>query len=80
MERIKDPMNAASNTVLTKENAPRVAVIKNIENPDWGTFCFNYRSQPLAEHGKFTHSCGSGFNSRILDEDEFHLWEVFRWK
>jgi hypothetical protein len=64
---------------LTKENANRALSIRNILNPEWGSKRFNYKIQPLND-GTYLSSVGSGCNSTILSEHEFHFWEVISWK
>ena len=71
--------DTAYTTILTTKNAPYVAVIRNIENPDWGTKRFNYNSQPL-NGGQFISTFGVGCNSALLSNNEFSFWEVIRWK
>lgn len=65
--------------ILSKKNCHRAAVVKSISNPDWGTFKFNYKEQQLPNN-QFTHTIGSGCNSRILNDGEFNDWEVTSWK
>jgi len=64
---------------LTKENASRAASVRSIESPEWGTKRLGYNTERLAGN-LFASSIGSGCNSRILDDSEFHLWEVVSWK
>jgi hypothetical protein len=61
-------------TILTRENAPNVLSVRNRENPEWGTFRFNYNAQPLSAGSCST--IGSGSNSRILPWNEYDQWEV----
>lgn len=65
-------------TILTKENAKYAKLIRNINHPEWGTKEFNYNAQPLTDN-TFASTFGRGFNSSVLFEEEFHLWEVLRW-
>jgi hypothetical protein len=60
--------------ILTVENAPDVLLVRNIENPEWGTFRFNYNAQRLTEG--YYSTIGSGSNSRILPQNEYSHWEV----
>jgi hypothetical protein len=66
-------------TVLTKENAKYAAVVRSIDHPEWGTFRFRYQAEPLND-GKYLDIIGSGCDSRILFDDEYHLWEVVKFK
>jgi len=58
-------------TVLTEENAKTAKVIRCIAHPEYGNKKFNYQSQ----HDGIS-SFGSGSNSAVLFEKEFHFWEV----
>ena len=60
--------------ILTKENAKTATVVIH---PEHGMYAFNYNDQPLSEKGRFASSIGRGPGSRILSEDEFHLWQVY---
>jgi hypothetical protein len=62
---------------LTKDNAPKAILIRNIKNPEWGTQPFHYNSQPLND-GAVCSSWGSGINSAVLFEDEYKFWEVIK--
>ena len=62
---------------LTKENAPKAVLIRNINNPEWGAKPFHYNSQQLND-GKYCSSWGSGINSAVLFEDEYKFWEVVK--
>jgi hypothetical protein len=62
------------NNTLTKETAPRVKSIRNIQHPEWGVKRFNYNEQPLNEGHCSTWGVGS--NSAVLFEGEYKFWEV----
>jgi hypothetical protein len=61
--------------ILTTENAPNALSVRNVEHPEWGTFRFNYNTQPLSGGG-YCSIIGSGSNSRILPWHEYDHWEV----
>jgi hypothetical protein len=61
--------------ILTVKNAPDVLSVRNRENPEWGTFRFNYNAQPLSEGG-YCSTIGSGCNSHVLFWNEYAHWEV----
>lgn len=61
--------------ILTTENAKTAKSIRSIANPEWGTKRFNYNAQPLT-NGRFASTRGTGFNSVLIFEDEYHFWEV----
>jgi hypothetical protein len=61
--------------ILTVKNAPDVVSVRNRENPEWGTFRFNYNAQPLSGGG-YCSTIGSGVNSRALFWNEYAHWEV----
>jgi len=61
--------------ILTKENAHRAATISRISNPDWGVKRFNHNDQPLTG-GRVASSFGSGSNSAVLFEDDYHFWQI----
>jgi hypothetical protein len=60
--------------ILTKENAPTVKVIRNIQHPEWGTKRFNYNAQQLTDG--LCSTFGTGPNSAVLFDGEFRFWEV----
>jgi hypothetical protein len=60
--------------ILTVKNAPNVLSVRNRENPEWGTFRFNYNAQRLTEG--YCSTIGSGVNSRVLFWNEYAHWEV----
>jgi hypothetical protein len=72
---MEEHLDVAFPTVLTKENAPYVAVIRNIANPDWGTKRFKYNETALLDG---TYVSTTGYS--VLFENEYSLWEVIRWK
>jgi hypothetical protein len=65
--------------ILTKENAHRAATVSCIANPEWGVKRFNHNDQPLTE-GRFASSFGSGSNSAVIFEYEYHLWQIESYK
>jgi hypothetical protein len=58
---------------LTKENAKNASIILCVSNPEYGTKKFNH--SPIGHH-----SHGTGSNSAILFESEFHFWRVMSFK
>lgn len=60
---------------LTRENMHGAAVIESIEHPEWGTKQFR-----VDESGHGHHSAGSGANSFVLFESDFHRYVVVAWK
>jgi hypothetical protein len=60
--------------ILTVKNAPNVLSVRNRENPEWGTFRFNYNAQRLTEG--YCSTIGLGSNSRVLFWNEYAHWEV----
>jgi len=65
--------------VLTKENAHEVRSISKISNPEWGIKKFNYNDQPLTG-GSVASSFGTGSNSAVLFDNEYHLWQIESYK
>lgn len=63
--------------LLTKENAPEVVTIRNIQHPEWGDKRFNYNEQPLND-SRYCSTWGVGSNSALLFEDEYKFWQVIR--
>lgn len=66
-------------TILTKRNAHRVGSVRNIENPEWGEWPFKYQEQKLS-NDRYADVIGVGPHSKVLSEDEYHLWEVVSYK
>lgn len=66
-------------TILSKRNCHRVAVVRNIKNPEWGTWAFQYKGQDLMQ-GRYAHVVGTGSNSKVLHTEEMGDWEVVSWK
>lgn len=64
-------LNIAKLATLTIEDAADVFTVINKEHPEWGTKRFNF--DPVYGH----HSHGTGSNSALLFEDEFHFWAVY---
>jgi hypothetical protein len=62
-------------TTLTIENARTASTIINKANPEWGTKRFDFDNSK----DRF-HSFGSGCNSALLFESEFHFWEIASYK
>jgi hypothetical protein len=60
--------------VLTKENAPNVLSVRNIDYPEWGTFRFNYNDLRLKKG--YCSTIGSGSISLILPWQNYDHWEV----
>jgi|HubBroStandDraft_3_1064219.scaffolds.fasta_scaffold08371_13 hypothetical protein len=65
--------------VLTKENAPHVATVINIQSPEWGAKKFNYKAEPLLDN-EFADTVGVGCNSKVLFESEYKFWMVASFK
>lgn len=65
--------------ILTEENCHRVALVRNIHYPEWGTCAFHYKGQELFE-GYYAHIVGTGCNSKVLHTNEMQEWEVILWK
>ena len=64
---------------LTVENCETVSTVINRQHPEWGTWRFNYKGQPLND-GNYTHTIGVGSNGRLLHENEFKFWGVISFK
>ncbi len=63
--------------ILNKDNAKTAKIIQNINHPEWGTKKFNYNDQPLSD-GRYASTYGSGWNSVVLFESEYHFWEIIK--
>ena len=68
-ERLKN------NIPLTAESAKTAWTVKHIEHPEWGNFRFQHNAQRLND-GTACAVIGTGFDSRVLFEEEYCLWEV----
>jgi hypothetical protein len=62
---------------LTKDNASKAILIRNIIHPEWGDKPFHYNSQQL-NNGECCSSWGSGCNSAIIFEYDYKFWEVVK--
>lgn len=60
---------------LTKENAPFVSTVECKDSPEWGIKRFSYNEQRGVGDERFS-TVGSGCNSKVLFEGEYHLWRV----
>ena len=68
-------------TILTKQNAHRVAAVKSIINPEWGEKAFIYRAQDLPGVGNYAHIVGQGSNGVVVHNDSnLSAYEVVSWK
>lgn len=65
--------------ILTKQNCHRADVVRNINHPEWGDMRFNYKAHEISQW-KRTHTVGIGCNSKVVDNGEFHEYEVVSWK
>jgi hypothetical protein len=64
---------------LTKENAEDAAAVRNIDHPEWGTWGFRRRGQPLLGGG-YADIIGNGGGSKLLFSNEYPHWEVVKFK
>jgi hypothetical protein len=62
-------------TFLTKENAPNVVLVRNIDDPERGTLRFNYNAHRLAS-GRRCSTVGPDGNDHLLPWQEYGHWEV----
>lgn len=71
-------------TILTKRNAHRAAVVRQIANPEYGDWRWQWRGQPLNKGffgcTSWAHVAGEGSNSVVVGDSELHFWEVVSWK
>lgn len=71
-------------TILTKRNAHRAAVVRQIANPEYGDWRWEWRGQPLNKGffgcTNWAHVAGEGSNSVVVGDSELHFWEVVSWK
>lgn len=71
-------------TILTKRNAHRAAVVRQIANPEYGDWRWEWRGQPLNKGffgcTNWAHVAGEGSNSVVVGNSELHFWEVVSWK
>jgi len=74
MKKNKDnKLDVTKLETLTVDNAKQAILIINKSNPEWGTKRFNYDSSEYKHH-----SWGTGSNSAILFESEFHFWAIVK--
>lgn len=68
--------------ILSRRNAHRASVVRNINNPEWGDWAFHYKEQELPGRGNYAHTIGMGCNSKVLhnSNSEMSDYEVVSWK
>lgn len=66
-------------TTLSKNNAKDVILVSSKNNPEWGTFRFNFESEDLLNNDK-AHTVGVGVNSRLVFEYSLHHWKIEKLK
>ena len=67
--------------VLSKQNAHRAAVVRNIKYPEWGDWAFHYKAQELPGQNNYAHIIGMGSNSKVLHTDSNMLdYEIVSYK
>lgn len=69
----KNKLNISKLPTLTPDIAKHVLLIINKEHPEWGTQRFNYDPSEYKHH-----SWGTGSNSAVLFESNFHYWAVVK--
>ena len=66
-------------STLTKEIASTVSTVEHKDFPEWGTKKFNHNSE-VGINGERYSTIGSGVNSKVICEEDFHLWKVKTFK
>lgn len=72
---VTDEQVAEADT-LTIENAHTAYTVEDKAHPEYGFRLFSYQDQPMNDGKKPLSSIGTGSNSKVIFESEYHLYRI----